>query len=73
MVYQIPEWLEEFKMNPDEYTTGHVQPGWLCGGNGDGTWINWPAHGNKSQIVIDGIFSASQLRDLANHMEAKHD
>lgn len=48
-----------------DYTEGYVQPGWLSGTIGDSRWLSWQG----GDIELDGYFSVSDLRAIADHME----
>ncbi len=53
-------------MDPEEYTKGFVKPGWLEGSFNSGSgYISWQG----GDVTLDGSFSATELRAIADHME----
>lgn len=56
--------LTPITMDPDDYTDGYVKPGWIEG-TIDNAYLSWQGH----DMVLDGSFSAADLRSLADHMD----
>ena len=67
--HSTPEWLKPALMDRAENAPGYVQPGWLNGGP-PGAHVFWPSFGDMAKARLDGEFTAQQLREMADHMDA---